>query len=333
MIGVALARLGTLGPRALPVGLLLGLVIPPLADLARPLFGPSIFVMLVLSIMRVDLRDLAARLREPGRLLLALLWLQLVVPVAAALALGFVGMPPTLTTAMVLYVASPPVLASVAYAAMLRLDVSSALLTMIAATLLYPIVLPPLVLALIGLDLAIGTGDLMLRLALLIGGSFALGTLLRRWLGTARIEKERALLDGLIVVVMSVFAVSVMGGMTERLLTEPLQLLLLASIAFGFNLTLQTIGLATAIFLPRRVAVTLAMMTGQRNMGILMAAIGATVEPEVFVYFVLAQLPIYTLPALLQRLYAGLAGTSPIGNGGHVKAVRLQRPTNRGGLR
>ena len=150
------------------------------------------------------------------------------------------------------------------------------------------------------------------------------------------------MLDGLIVVVMSVFAVSVMGGMTERLLTEPLRLFLLASIAFGFNLTLQAIGLATAIFLPRRAAVTLAMMTGQRNMGILMAAIGATVEPEVFVYFVLAQLPIYTLPALLQRLYAGLAGTPVVGQtavgegggdgesrGGRIRATRLPRPTNR----
>lgn len=310
MIGRRLARLGALGPTALPFGLLLGLVAPPLAELARPLFAPSIVAMLVLSIMRVDLADLAARLRQPGRLMLVLFWLQLATPVATAWCLATLALPADLAAAMVLYAASPPLLASVAYAAMLRLDVSLALLGMVSATLLYPVLLPSLVLALLGLELDVGSGALMLRLALLIGGTFAVAMLLRRFLGAKRIGRQRAVFDGLIVLVMIVFAVSVMGGIAERLLADPLRLLGLVVAAFGLNLALQGVGLATAAFLPRRSAVTVAMMTGQRNMGILMAALGLTVDPDVFLYFVLAQIPIYTLPALLRPFYARIAGSA-----------------------
>ena len=310
MIGAALARLGGLGPTALPFGLLLGLVVPALADMARPLFGPSIVAMLVLSIMRVDLTDLVARLRQPGRLALALVWLQLATPVATAWVVAGLGLPGDLAMAMVLYAASPPLLASVAYAAMLGLDVSLALLGMVSATLLYPILLPPLVLALVGLELQVGTGALTLRLTLLIGGTFVVAMLLQRWFEAKRIARQRAVFDGLIVLVMIVFAVSVMGGMAERLVSEPLRLFILTVAAFGLNLALQGVGLATAAFLPRRSAVTLAMMTGQRNMGVLMAALGAAADPDVFLFFVLAQIPIYTLPALLRRSYARIAETA-----------------------
>jgi BASS family bile acid:Na+ symporter len=309
MIGAALSRLGALGPTALPFGLALGLLVPPLADLARPLFAPSIFAMLVLSMMRVDPGDLAARLRAPLRLALAPAWLLAVTPMLAAGALA--ALPPLsgeLAGAMVLYAASPPVLASVAYAAMLRLDVSLALLAMVSATLLSPIVLPPLVLALIGLELDIAAEALMLRLALLIGGAFAVAMALRRAMGAAAVRRRRQAFDGLIVIVMTVFALSIMEGVAARLLAEPMHVLAVAGAAFGLNLALQASGLATLAFLPRGSAVTLAMMTGHRNMGILMAALGAAADPEVFLYFVLAQIPIYTLPALLRRVYARIAG-------------------------
>jgi BASS family bile acid:Na+ symporter len=310
VIGRGLARLGALGPTALPFGLVLGLVAPPLAELARPLFAPAIFAMLVLSMLRVDPADLAARLRAPARLALALAWLLAATPVLAAGALGALALPADLTGAMVLYAASPPVLASVAYAAMLRLDVSLALLAMVGATLLSPIVLPPLVLALIGLDLDIAAEALMVRLALLIGGAFAVAMVARRLIGAEAVRRQRQRLDGLTVIVMTVFALSIMEGVTARLLAEPLQVAAVAGAAFALNLALQAGGLATLVFLPRGSAVTLAMMTGHRNMGILMAALGAAADPDVFLYFVLAQIPIYTLPAALRRAYARIGGES-----------------------
>ena len=44
--------------------------------------------------------------------------------------------------------------------------------------------------------------------------------------------------------------------------------------------------------------------TGQRNMGLLVAALGAGVSPTTFLFFALAQFPIYLLPWLL----GGIAG-------------------------
>ncbi len=44
--------------------------------------------------------------------------------------------------------------------------------------------------------------------------------------------------------------------------------------------------------------------TGQRNMGLLVAALGAGVSPTTFLYFALAQFPIYLLPWLLGGIAA-----------------------------
>ncbi len=306
-VTAAFARLGRLGPRALPAGLVLGLALPELAALARPLLAPSVAALLVASMVRLEPAALAARLSHPARLVAAVLWLQLAVPLLAAPMVLALPLSPGLGTALVLYAASPPILASAAYALMLGLDAALALVVMAGATLLSPLTVPPLASALLGLDLAIGTAALMARLGLLIGGTLAVAVAIRRWAGAERLDRHGASLDGVFVVVMTVFAVAIMAGVTERLIREPAMVLGIAAAAFAVNLTLQAVGLAALTLLERRAAVTLALMTGNRNMALLMAALGSTADPEVFLFFALVQVPIYTLPALLRPACRRLA--------------------------
>ena len=67
-------------------------------------------------------------------------------------------------------------------------------------------------------------------------------------------------------------------------------------------------GLVTAWLVLRRLPESERFMigygTGQRNMGLLVAALGAGVSPTTFLFFALAQFPIYLLPWLL----GGIAG-------------------------
>ena len=305
-----LAWLGRAGTWALPAGVLIGLVLPDLAAAARPLFVPTIFVMLTLALVRVDPAAVRATLGRPARPLIGLAWIVLASPVVGAALVLPAPVPPELKTAMVIYACCPPVMAAVAYAVLLRLDSAFALVVLVTATLLSPLAVPPLVLGLIGVDLAVGVGDLMLRLGLLVGLAAALAQGMRWGLGERRLARGGEVIDGLIVVFMTVFALAIMDGVTARLLAAPGLVALYLGAAFVLNLALQALGLALSPLVGRRAGVTLAMMTGHRNMGLLIASLGGLVDEAVFLFFALAQIPIYALPALLAPVYRRLIGSA-----------------------
>jgi BASS family bile acid:Na+ symporter len=53
--------------------------------------------------------------------------------------------------------------------------------------------------------------------------------------------------------------------------------------------------------------------TGQRNMGLLIAALGAATPDTTFLFFALAQFPIYLMPQIIKPLARRLAPLPPSG--------------------
>lgn len=304
-----LAWLGRVGTAALPFGVVIGLALPDLATAARPLFVPTIFFMLTLAFLRVDPEAVRATVQQWRQPLVGLLWIVLVSPLIGSAVTLAAPLPADLTTAMVIYACCPPVLAAVAYAALLKLDSALALVVLVTSTLLCPVVVPPLVLGLIGVELSVGIADLIVRLALMVGGAAGLAQLARYALGPNRLQRGGTVIDGLIVVSMTLFALAIMDGVTAKLLNDPIEVGVYLGAAFGLNLTLQGCSLLLVPVIGRRAAVTLAMMTGHRNMGLLIASLGGLVQPTTFLYFALAQVPIYALPALLKPVYRLLLRT------------------------
>jgi BASS family bile acid:Na+ symporter len=95
-----------------------------------------------------------------------------------------------------------------------------------------------------------------------------------------------------------------MDGVTRAALDNPRQVLLFTAIAFSVSaagLVLASLVLRT---LPLSERFMVGYGTGQRNMGLLIAALGAGVPPTTFLYFALAQFPIYLLPWLLRGIAA-----------------------------
>jgi BASS family bile acid:Na+ symporter len=75
-------------------------------------------------------------------------------------------------------------------------------------------------------------------------------------------------------------------------------------IALSFALTIILLG-ATALVFARagkRDAFALGLMASQRNMGLMLAATGGVVPDLTWLYFALAQFPIYLLPQMLRPL-------------------------------
>lgn len=305
-MGRLLAFLGGHGVTVLFLGVFLGLALPDLARLLRPALAPAVAALLLFSMLRVDWQSVAGYLRRPLLTGGLVCWMLLVSPVVTWALLLAVPLPAALTTAVVLMAAAPPILGSTAIALLLGLDGALTLVVGLTATLLTPLTVPPLALWLLGLELDVEAAELMLRLGGVVVGALVGATVIRRLLGTARLRRNAGVLDGLIVAVMLVFAVAIMDGVTATALQRPGTVALWILAAFVANPALQLVtALAFARF-GRRLALTAGLLAGNCNMGLLLAALPAEADYDVTLFFALAQLPMYMLPALLRPLYRRL---------------------------
>src|SRR5262249_25930145 len=137
-----LGALGRRGTRAVAVSVFAGVALPPLAAWCKPLFVPSLFLLMCLAFLRVDPQEMRARIARPGLVILAAVWIMLAVPTLAGAALVLAGADargPGVYAALIFQVAAPPVISSAALAALMGLDAAVALLTLIVCTTVTPL--------------------------------------------------------------------------------------------------------------------------------------------------------------------------------------------------
>lgn len=308
-MGRMLAFLGGHATWVLFVGVFLGLAVPSLAALARPLLAPAVAVLLTATLVRIDWQMMQAYLRRPWAAALITAWLLIGAPLAMAAVLALLPLPGALTTALVLMAAAPPILSAAPIAMILGLDGALALVVALTATLLTPLTVPPLALALLGLELDIGVVEFMTRLSIVVAAAFAAALVIRRLIGRERLPRIATHLDGLVVVVMLVFAVAIMDGVTATLIERPMIVAVWLLAAFIANPALQIAGALAFCWLGRRRALTVGLVSGNCNMGLLLAAFPPGTDFDVVLYFAVAQLPMYMLPAVLLPLYRRLVQT------------------------
>ena len=307
MIARALAYVGRHGALFLAFGVLLGLAAPPLAAAARPLLAPALLVPLTIALLRLDWRALGDYARRPLLIGVATAWLLAVSPLLVWLALRPLALPPPLEQALVLMTASSPVTMCATVSLLVGLDAALAVVVIVVTTALVPLTLPVVALPLLGLELEIDLATFMFRLAWMVGAAFAAALVVRRFAGAERLARVARPLDAIAVLSLVVFAVAIMDGVTAALLDRPGYVLGTLLAAFAANLALQAVGTVAFIGLGLRRALTVGLMTGNCNMGIVLIALAYEAPFDTVMFFALGQIPMYMLPALLMPLYRRVA--------------------------
>ena len=295
--------------RASPIlvgALVVGVALPGVAAAFRPLVAPAVVALLVANMLRIDWRETVRPLASPRRALPLLAWIMLGVPLATAAALHVLPVPPGLAQALLL-TASSPVLTSVpAFALMIGLDGALALFAMLATTLLQPVVQPPLLAWLLGIELDLPIGALMLRLAAFIGGATAIAALIRLVAGAERLRRRDEAIAGITVVALVVFGIGVMDGLTATLLAEPARVALFLAVGFAANFGWQALGALVFAAAERRAGLTAALAGGNRNLANIVAVLGPAASPDLLLYLAVGQFPLYVIPALAGPAYRRL---------------------------
>jgi hypothetical protein len=303
-LAAALSLIGRHGTLLAAASIFIGLALPQLAALLKPALGAVIIGMLTLAFLRVDPVALRRYFTRPGLIAASALWLMLIAPALIGTAFSHAGVAeasPGLYFMLVLQLAGPGLMSSPAVAALLGLDVALTLAGLIVTVAVAPLSTWLFTHVFLGAAL---TSPLMLglRLALIIAGSALGAAVIRRIAGGAFIEAQAQRIDGLSVLMFMSFAIAAMDGVSVHIATEPLLVAKLTLLAFGLSLGMTAV--TTLVFWPagRSRAFALGVLAGNRNVGLMLAATGFAVSDIAWLYFAVAQFPIYLLPHLMRPL-------------------------------
>lgn len=307
MLTAALATLTRHATWWLAGGVLVGLAVPPLAELMRPLLVPIIFANLILALLRLDFADILGYLRRPVLIGIFVAISLIACPIAMWGVTAWLGLPAGLAMGLVLMTAAPPITSAPSFALIMGLDAAFSVACVVVSHILVPLTLPIMALWLLDLELDISLPEFMGRLAVLVGASFAIAWALKRWaLPPARLRRAMTTIDALAVVCLVSFAIAIMDGVTAFLIDQPRLLLLTIAAAFAANAALQVLGAAVFLRGGRRIAFTAGHMLGNCNMGLILAVLADRADFAVIAFFALAQLPMYMLPLVAVPIYKRL---------------------------
>lgn len=297
-VRVFLLRLVPRGPTILALGVLVGLVFPTLADLVRPSMPVMIFIIVLGTLLRTDGKAVIAVLGRPAFSVLLPATVMVACPVLIGLIAYRFGLGAELALALVLATAAPPSSGTAAVARMLGLDGTVPLAVTLLCMALAPLTVPLLAGWFGGIGLS--AFDLVLRLAVLVGGAEGVALLLRRFAGS-QLQSHGEAVDRIVVVALLVFVVATMAGVRAQIEADWQSALLCLALAFACNIGLQGVG---AVLLPGTLAerLTVGLILGNRNVGLVWSALGAAASPRMALFFAATQLPIYLTPRLIDLL-------------------------------
>jgi len=301
----ALAWLGRQGTRALAALVFIGIAVPPLGALLKPYVTAAIFLLLCVSFTRVDIAALRAHMKRPGVVLAATAWSTLVVPLGVGLACMAIGLDrraPDLFLGLMLQAVASPMMAAPALAALMGLDATLVLISLVTCTALVPFTAPIFAYMFYGAELTLSPLALGVKLFSILAGSLLVAAVIRRVAGAAAIERYREPIDGLNILLLLVFVAAVMGTVAGSFWASPLQVTAILVLSFAIFFTFFATTMVLFRRLGREHALALALMVAQRNMGLMLAATAGVLPAATWLYFALSQFPIYITPHLLRPM-------------------------------
>jgi len=321
----ALAWLGAQGTRALAALVFIGIAVPPLGAFLKPYVPEAVFLLLCISFMRVDIAALRDYLRRPAIVLAATAWTTLGVPLIAGLgclAAGLDARSPDLYLALMLQAVASPMMASPSLAALMGLDSTLVLVTLVTSTIAVPITAPLFAYAFFGGALTLSPLGLGLKLFAILAGSLFVAGAIRWIVGVAAIQRHARPIDGFNILVLLVFVAAVMGNVVGGFLADPVRTVAFALLAFA--VFLAVLGVTALIFRKAgyQRALALGLMVSQRNMGLMLAATDGVLPGATWLYFALSQFPIYLSPQLLMPIVGRLDARKAASSGGCTAPVR-----------
>lgn len=303
MIAGGLSALGRHARIMLPLGVCVGLVCPQLAEALQDIVTPTVIGMITASLLRLDWGEQMTHLRQPGLPLRIAFWQLLVSPIAVWM-LALLGViPQDLIVLSVLQAASAPIGSSAAFALFLGLPGHLCMAGTVIMTLLLPLTLTATVALLLpSFGLTVDLASFALRVTLTALAPFVITALIRKLASDKRLRAFDSELAGINVLLLVLFAIGIMHGVTDTFLERPGFIIKLLAWGWLAAIVWHAIGYLLWIRSSRDQSVSAALMLGNRNLGLTLVVTAGTAGEAFQMYAGLAQIPLFCAPLLLSPL-------------------------------
>ena len=295
----------------LVASLVVGLTSSTLAEMIKPHIGVLIAALLFVACLRVGPKQVLGAVQDMKASLLFVLLLQVMLPVAAALAALAIGLSGPLVFALVLLMAAPSLSGSPHLVVLMGFEPSPALRQLVIGTALLPLTIIP-VLFLIPefgniADIAIASLKLMVIIVIAASIAFFIRLTILKDPNKKSIEQ----IDGMSTILLSVTVVGLMAAIGEEFGHDPVNVFSTLGVAILANFGLQV---AAALLLARstwqELTVPIGIIAGNRNIALFLTALPAATTEPLLLFIACYQIPMYLTPIVMRRFYQRLAGTN-----------------------
>jgi BASS family bile acid:Na+ symporter len=286
-------------------GVVLGFCFPILSATARPYLAIAIFLFTFGSFLKLDFAALREQLAQTRATVLMVLWATFGVPLVVFACIMLFRPGPDLTQGLLFWSLVPTSPACVAFAAILGLRTSLALLATVAATAASPFYMPWLAAALGGYQVTVNPASMSFQLLLIVGGAGAAAMLVKRFAGSF-VQHNPDAMTGIAVFALVLAGMGSMRGMQAYFLAQPVVTLKLLLLAYTVTLGFQCLGSLLFWRSSRDSALTAGLISGTRTITLAWVVLGSDVLPLADVFFAVGMVAKYTCPALTKVLIARL---------------------------
>jgi BASS family bile acid:Na+ symporter len=288
---------GRNGAAVVIAGVVIGLCVPLLTELARPYLGVAIFIFTFGSFLKFDGRSVRNDGAYVRQVALMVLWTTFGIPLIIALLIAVAHPGPELAQGLLFWALAPASPACVAFAAILQLNISIALLATVIGTALSPFYIPALASAFGGYNLDIDPLATCLHLVLLIGGAFLASVAAKR-LASSFIRENPEAMTGIAVFAMFLAGMGSMRGMQAHLIAQPQISLGFVLLAYLMLFSAELVGTFLFWRYGRNVALTAGLISGTRTITLAWVVLGNKVMPLADLFLATSMVAKYTAPGL-----------------------------------
>ncbi|MGI9317110.1 MAG: hypothetical protein ACR2QW_07255 [bacterium] len=288
--------------RLLILAVAIGLLLPDFASFLRPLLYPSLFAIMVFTLIQIDLLKLSHALgRDTLKVAFISAIQMLLVPVAIGLVFRVVAPAPVFALPVILVTAAGSMFGTPAIAVLLGFTGRFTLLGVLVSTALLPLSLPLVWMVYTGdmLQMELSTYGFRLFLYIVLPALIAWVYRLASRSGI-RLPGEDSMKLGA-VIGLAIFAIAIMDGVTERLFKEPELVFGLIVLAFVLHFGLFSLTRIFSRSLDPAISVEASLLSAFRNIGLIIAISGPYLPSDFFLFAGVWQIPMYLSPWLFQR--------------------------------
>jgi len=289
---------------ALVAGLILGIFIPPLADLIKPWVGYWVAVLLFLAAFRIQPRDALGSREDYKYVAIFIAVFQILIPCFVALFFLGINFNGPLAIALLILFTSAPISGSPGLTMITGNNPVPTLRLLVFTMALLPltIFLPFSIMPFLGNPQEVSW--IALKLFLIIFSASILAFALRHLFLRNPSKDTIKSIDALTAIAMAIVVIGLMTGFDDAMFNRPLEILLMLIIAFIVNIGIQVlVWFAVDNFNFGDTRAAFAICAGNRNLAIFLAALPATITDPILLFIACYQIPMYLTPTLLGRIY------------------------------